>query len=191
MLLLFDNYDSFTYNIYQLLASLGAEVEVVRNDAVTPEDVLTADYEAVILSPGPGLPKDAGNLELLIEAAKGKVPLLGICLGHQAIGEVFGGRIVRAKEIVHGKPSPIRHDGQGLYAGLPEKAAVGRYHSLIIERESLPDCLAVTAELEDGTIMGVRHKEYAIEGIQFHPESILTPDGRAMMKNYLKDIGAI
>ena len=127
MLLLFDNYDSFTYNIYQLLASLGAEVEVVRNDAVTPEDVLTADYEAVILSPGPGLPKDAGNLELLIEAAKGKVPLLGICLGHQAIGEVFGGRIVRAKEIVHGKPSPIRHDGQGLYAGLPEKAAVGRY----------------------------------------------------------------
>ena len=191
MLLLFDNYDSFTYNIYQLLASLGAEVEVVRNDAVTPEDVLAADYEAVILSPGPGLPKDAGNLEALIEAAKDKVPLLGICLGHQAIGEVFGGRIVRAKEIVHGKPSPIRHDGQGLYAGLPEKAAVGRYHSLIIERGSLPDCLAVTAELEDGTIMGVRHKEYAIEGIQFHPESILSHDGHALMENYLTDIEAI
>ena len=188
MLLLFDNYDSFTYNIYQLLASLGAEVEVVRNDAVTPEDVLAAHYEAVILSPGPGLPKDAGNLELLIEAAKDKVPLLGICLGHQAIGEVFGGCIVRAKEIVHGKPSPIRHDGQGLYAGLPEKAAVGRYHSLIIERESLPDCLAVTAELEDGTIMGVRHKEYAIEGIQFHPESILTPDGEKIMRNFLQGL---
>ena len=188
MLLLFDNYDSFTYNIYQLLASLGAEVEVVRNDAVTPEDVLTADYEAVILSPGPGLPKDAGNLELLIEAAKGKVPLLGICLGHQAIGEVFGGRIVRAKEIVHGKPSPIRHDGQGLYAGLPENLEVGRYHSLIIERESLPACLAVTAELEDGTIMGVRHKEYAIEGIQSHPESILTPDGEKIMRNFLQGL---
>ena len=188
MLLLFDNYDSFTYNIYQLLASLGAEVEVVRNDAAAPEDVLAAGYEAVILSPGPGLPKDAGNLEALIEAAKGKVPLLGICLGHQAIGEVFGGRIVRAKEIVHGKPSPIRHDGQSLYAGLPEKAAVGRYHSLIIERESLPDCLAVTAELEDGTIMGVRHKEYAIEGIQFHPESILTPDGEKIMRNFLQGL---
>ena len=188
MLLLFDNYDSFTYNIYQLLASLGAEVEVVRNDAAVPEDVLAAHYEAVILSPGPGLPKDAGNLEMLIEVAKGKVPLLGICLGHQAIGEVFGGRIVRAKEIVHGKPSPIRHDGQGLYAGLPENAAVGRYHSLIIERESLPDCLAVTAELEDGTIMGVRHKEYAIEGIQFHPESILTPDGEKLMRNFLQGL---
>lgn len=188
MLLLFDNYDSFTYNIYQLLASLGAEVEVVRSDAVTPEDVLAAHYEAVILSPGPGLPKDAGNLEMLIEAAKGKVPLLGICLGHQAIGEVFGGRIVRAKEIVHGKPSPIRHDGQGLYAGLPENAAVGRYHSLIIERESLPGCLAVTAELEDGTIMGVRHREYAIEGIQFHPESILTPDGEKIMRNFLQGL---
>lgn len=188
MLLLFDNYDSFTYNIYQLLASLGAEVEVVRNDAAVPEDVLAAHYEAVILSPGPGLPKDAGNLEMLIEVAKGKVPLLGICLGHQAIGEVFGGRIVRAKEIVHGKPSPIRHDGQGLYAGLPENAAVGRYHSLIIERESLPDCLAVTAELEDGTIMGVRHKEYAIEGIQFHPESILTPDGEKIMRNFLQGL---
>ena len=188
MLLLFDNYDSFTYNIYQLLASLGAEVEVVRNDAVMPEDVLAAHYEAVILSPGPGLPKDAGNLEALIEVAKGKVPLLGICLGHQAIGEVFGGRIVRAKEIVHGKPSPICHDEQGLYAGLPEKAAVGRYHSLIIERESLPDCLAVTAELEDGTIMGVRHKEYAIEGIQFHPESILTPDGEKIMRNFLQGL---
>ena len=189
MLLLFDNYDSFTYNIYQLLASLGAEVEVVRNDAVTPEDVLAAHYEAVILSPGPGLPKDAGNLEMLIEVVKGKVPLLGICLGHQAIGEVFGGRIVRAKEIVHGKPSPIRHDGQGLYAGLPENLEVGRYHSLIIERESLPACLvAVTAELEDGTIMGVRHKEYAIEGIQFHPESILTPDGEKLMRNFLQGL---
>lgn len=188
MLLLFDNYDSFTYNIYQLLASLGAAVEVVRNDAVTPEEVLQAGYEAVILSPGPGLPKDAGNLEALIEAAKGRLPLLGICLGHQAIGEVFGGRIVRAREIVHGKPSPIRHTGQGIYAGLPENAAVGRYHSLIIERASLPDCLAVTAELADGTIMGVRHKEYAIEGIQFHPESILTPDGAQIMGNFLRSL---
>ena len=188
MLLLLDNYDSFTYNVYQLLTNIGAEVEVVRNDAMTVDEIRAKGYKGIVISPGPGLPKDAGITEDVIRELGTETPILGICLGHQAIGEVFGGRIVRAKEIVHGKPSLIHHDGQGLYAGLPEKAAVGRYHSLIIERASLPDCLAVTAELEDGTIMGVRHKAYAIEGIQFHPESILTPDGAQIMRNFLRSL---
>ena len=188
MLLLLDNYDSFTYNVYQLLSELGAEVEVIRNDQITPEEVLSRGYEAIVLSPGPGVPKDAGITEDLIRTVQGKVPVLGICLGHQAIGEVFGAKIVRAGEIIHGKVSKLQHDGQGVYQGLPQELPVGRYHSLIIERESLPDCLEVTAELADGTIMGIRHKEYAIQGMQFHPESILTPDGRQLMQNFLNSI---
>lgn len=186
MLLLLDNYDSFTYNVYQVLAELGAEVEVIRNDQITPEEAAQHGYEAIVLSPGPGLPKDAGITEELICHMKGKVPILGICLGHQAIGEVFGGKIVRAGEIIHGKVSKLQHSGKGLYAGLPQGIEVGRYHSLIIERESLPDCLEITAELSDGTIMGIRHKEYAIQGMQFHPESILTPNGKSLMKNFLR-----
>ena len=185
MLLLLDNYDSFTYNVYQVLAELGAEVEVIRNDQITPEEVEQRNYEAIVLSPGPGVPKDAGITEELIQRMKGKLPILGICLGHQAIGEVFGAKIVRAGEIIHGKVSKLRHMGKGLYAGLPQGVEVGRYHSLIIERESLPDCLEITAELSDGTIMGIRHKEYDIQGMQFHPESILTPDGKSLMKNFL------
>ena len=188
MLLLLDNYDSFTYNVYQLLSELGAEVEVIRNDQITPEEVLSRGYEAIVLSPGPGVPKDAGITEDLIRTVQGKVPVLGICLGHQAIGEVFGAKIVRAGEIIHGKVSKLQHDGQGVYQGLPQELPVGRYHSLIIERESLPDCLEVTAELADGTIMGIRHKEYAIQGMQFHPESILTPDGRQLMQNFLNSL---
>ena len=188
MLLLLDNYDSFTYNVYQLLSELGAEVEVIRNDQITPEEVLQRGYEAIVLSPGPGVPKDAGITEDLIRMVQGKVPVLGICLGHQAIGEVFGAKIVRAGEIIHGKVSKLRHDEQGVYQGLPQELPVGRYHSLIIERESLPDCLEVTAELADGTIMGIRHKEYAIQGMQFHPESILTPDGRQLMQNFLNSL---
>ena len=188
MLLLLDNYDSFTYNVYQLLSALGAAVEVIRNDQITPEEVLSRGYEAIVLSPGPGVPKDAGITEDLIRTVQGKVPVLGICLGHQAIGEVFGAKIVRAGEIIHGKVSKLQHDGQGVYQGLPQELPVGRYHSLIIERESLPDCLEVTAELADGTIMGIRHKEYAIQGMQFHPESILTPDGRQLMQNFLNSI---
>lgn len=188
MLLLLDNYDSFTYNVYQLLSELGAGVEVIRNDQITPEEVLQRGYEAIVLSPGPGVPKDAGITEDLIRMVQGKVPVLGICLGHQAIGEVFGAKIVRAGEIIHGKISKLRHDGQGVYQGLPQELPVGRYHSLIIERESLPDCLEVTAELADGTIMGIRHKEYAIQGMQFHPESILTPDGRQLMQNFLNSL---
>ena len=188
MLLLLDNYDSFTYNIYQLLTNLGAEVEVVRNDVTTVDEIRAKKYKGIVISPGPGLPKDAGITEDVIRELGTETPILGICLGHQAIGEVFGGKIVRAKEIVHGKASPIRHHGTGIYRNIHAGTQVARYHSLIIERESLPDCLAVTAELEDGTIMGVRHKEYAIEGIQFHPESILTPDGEKIMRNFLQGL---
>ena len=191
MLLLLDNYDSFTYNIDQLFSDIGAQVEVVRSDKISIDEIRANGYRGVIISPGPGIPQDAGISEEVIRQLGGEIPILGICLGHQAIGEVFGGRVVRAGEIVHGKASPIRHCGTGLYQGIPEHTQVARYHSLIIERESLPDVLEVTSQLDNGTIMGVRHKTFPIEGIQFHPESILTPDGRAMMKNYLKDIGAV
>ena len=191
MLLLLDNYDSFTYNIYQLFSDIGAQVEVVRSDKISIDEIRANGYRGVIISPGPGIPQDAGISEEVIRQLGGEIPILGICLGHQAIGEVFGGRIVRAGEIVHGKASPICHCSTGLYQGIPEHTQAARYHSLIIERESLPDVLEVTSQLDNGTIMGVRHKTFPIEGIQFHPESILTPDGRAMMKNYLKDIGAV
>ncbi len=185
MLLLLDNYDSFTYNVYQLLSSLGASVEVIRNDQISVEEISRRDYEAVVISPGPGVPADAGITEELIAQLKGKLSILGICLGHQAIGEVFGGKVVGAGEIVHGKTSPLRHNGKGLYAGLPQNIPVGRYHSLIVDRESLPDCLEITSELANGMIMGLRHREYDIEGIQFHPESILTPQGKVMLENFL------
>ena len=191
MLLLLDNYDSFTYNVYQLLTNLGAEVEVVRNDMTTVGEIRAKKYKGIVISPGPGLPKDAGITEDVIRELGTETPILGICLGHQAIGEVFGGRVVRAKEIVHGKASPIRHHGTGIYRNIHAGTQVARYHSLIIERESLPDVLEITSDLGDGTIMGVRHKTLPIEGIQFHPESILTHDGRAMMENYLTDIEAL
>ena len=191
MLLLLDNYDSFTYNVYQLLMNLGAEVEVVRNDMTTIGEIRAKKYKGIVISPGPGLPKEAGITEDVIRELGTETPILGICLGHQAIGEVFGGKIVRAKEIVHGKASPIRHHGTGIYRNIHAGTQVARYHSLIIERESLPDVLEITSDLGDGTIMGVRHKTLPIEGIQFHPESILTHDGRAMMENYLTDIEAL
>ena len=191
MLLLLDNYDSFTYNVYQLLTNIGAEVEVVRNDVTTVDEIRTKKYKGIVISPGPGLPKDAGITEDVIRELGSEIPILGICLGHQAIGEVFGGKIVRAKEIVHGKASPIRHHGTGIYRNIHAGTQVARYHSLIIERESLPDVLEITSDLGDGTIMGVRHKSLPIAGIQFPPESILTHDGRAMMENYLTDIEAI
>jgi anthranilate synthase/aminodeoxychorismate synthase-like glutamine amidotransferase len=190
MLLLLDNYDSFTYNVYQLLSELGAEVEVIRNDQTTPEAVAAKGYEAIVLSPGPGMPREAGITEELIRTMKGRVPILGICLGHQAIGEVFGGRIVRAGAIIHGKVSKLHHNGKGIYQDVPQEVEVGRYHSLIVDRDSLPDCLEVTAELSDGMVMGFRHKEYPIEGMQFHPESILTPCGRKLMHNFLARLQA-
>ena len=185
MLLLLDNYDSFTYNVYQLLSELGAEVEVVRNDVETVETLARRNYSGAVISPGPGEPRDAGVTEELIRTLNGVVPILGVCLGHQAIGEVFGAKVVRAKKIVHGKSSRVRHSGEGIYKGLPQPMEAARYHSLILERETLPDCLAVTAETEDGVIMGVRHKAYDVEGVQFHPESILTPDGKKMLGNFL------
>ena len=191
MLLLLDNYDSFTYNIYQLFSDIGAQVEVVRSDKISIDEIRANGYRGVIISPGPGIPQDAGISEEVIRQLGGEIPILGICLGHQAIGEVFGGRVVRAGEIVHGKASPIRHSGTGLYRDIPNPTEVARYHSLIIARENLPDVLDVTSQLDDGTIMGVRHKTLPIEGIQFHPESILTPEGRRMIQNYLTDIGAI
>lgn len=184
-ILLLDNYDSFTYNVFQLLSELGAEVEVIRNDKITIDEIKKRNYDGIVLSPGPGEPADAGITEAVINELKGEVPMLGICLGHQAIGEVFGAKIVRAGEIIHGKTSPLHHSGRGLYQGLAQDIPIGRYHSLIIDRATLPDCLEVTSELADGMIMGVRHKKYDIEGIQFHPESILTPDGKSMMKNFL------
>ena len=189
MLLILDNYDSFTYNVFQLLSELGTEVEVIRNDQTTVEDIRAKKYDAIVLSPGPGIPSDAGITEQVIRELGGEVPILGICLGHQAIGEVFGGKVVRAGEIVHGKTSPLRHTGKGLYAGLPQEIPVGRYHSLVIDRKTLPASLEVTSELVDGTIMGVRHREYDVEGIQFHPESILTPGGKKMMENFLAHLG--
>ena len=191
MLLLLDNYDSFTYNIYQLFSDIGAQVEVVRSDKISIDGIHANGYRGIIISPGPGIPQDAGISEEVIRQLGGEIPILGICLGHQAIGEVFGGRVVRAGEIVHGKASPIRHSGTGLYRDIPNPTEGARYHSLIIARENLPDVLDVTSQLDDGTIMGVRHKTLPIEGIQFHPESILTPEGRRMMQNYLTDIGAI
>ena len=187
MILLLDNYDSFTYNVYQLLSALGAQVKVVRNDKIKPEDI-TGKYNAIVISPGPGIPKDAGISEDVIDKFKDKLPILGICLGHQAIGEVFGGKIVRAKEIIHGKTSKLKHNDKGLYKDLNQNIEIGRYHSLIIERETLPECLEITSELEDGTIMGIRHKTFDVEGIQFHPESILTPDGCTMMRNFLNQV---
>ena len=190
MILLLDNYDSFTYNVYQLLCELGAQVEVIRNDKIAVKDIDCSKYNAVVISPGPGMPKDAGITEQLIYELKNKIPILGICLGHQAIGEVFGGKIIRANEIVHGKTSKLHHNEKGIYKNLAQNVDVGRYHSLIIERETLPECLEITSKLDDGTIMGVHHKQFNVEGIQFHPESILTPDGRIMIQNFLTQVSS-
>lgn len=186
MILLIDNYDSFTYNVYQGIAFLGYEVEVVRNDQITVAEIEAKGYSAIVISPGPGTPDEAGVSKEAIRYFAGKLPILGICLGHQAIGEVFGGKVVRAPEPIHGKTAHIHHTGEGVYAGMPQDFAAGRYHSLIVERESLPDCLVITATTDEGLIMGLRHKEYAIEGVQYHPESILTPDGLQIIDNFLK-----
>ncbi len=188
MILLIDNYDSFTYNVYQMLAHLGKKVDVVRNDKIRIEAIAEKDYEAIVISPGPGTPSDAGISKAVVKTFAGKVPIFGICLGHQVIGEVFGGKIIRAAKPIHGKTSRLQHSSNGCYLGLEQGITVGRYHSLIVERETLPDCLEITAQLEDGMIMGLRHREYSIEGVQFHPESILTPQGELMMKNFLQAI---
>ena len=191
MLLMLDNYDSFTYNLVQYLQSLGAEVKVVRNDAMTVDEIETLAPERIVISPGPGTPDQAGVTLEMIERLGQRTPILGVCLGHQSIGQVYGGDVIRAKTIMHGKTSRIRHEGKGVFADLPDAYEATRYHSLVVERSSLPDALEVTAwpENEDGSfeeIMGLRHREYPVEGVQFHPESILTEHGHALLKNFLE-----
>jgi anthranilate synthase/aminodeoxychorismate synthase-like glutamine amidotransferase len=181
-----DNYDSFTYNLVQYLGELGAQVDVVRNDAVDADTLLAGRPDGVVISPGPGDPDDAGiSLDVVDACARTRTPLLGVCLGHQSIGQAFGGRIVRARTLMHGKVSPISHDGRGVFRSLPTPFDATRYHSLVIAEETLPQVLEVSARTPDGEIMGVRHRELPIEGVQFHPESILTAQGKALLKNFL------
>ena len=186
MLLLIDNYDSFTYNLYQYLAELGADVLVRRNDEITPEEAAALGPDRVVISPGPGTPHEAGVSNAIVERLGPSVPTLGVCLGHQCIGEVFGGRVVRAPVPVHGKTAAIYHQGAGALHGLPSPFTATRYHSLIVERSTLPEALEVTAETADGLIMGLRHRVYPIEGVQFHPESALTSCGKDLLRNFLR-----
>jgi len=189
MYLLIDNYDSFTYNLYHFLGELGARMEVWRNDQITVAGALAKHPQAIVLSPGPCDPDRAGICLELVTAAAGKAPLLGVCLGHQSVGQAFGGRIARAPAPMHGKLSDIRHDGKGVFEGLPSPLRATRYHSLVVERESLPDCLEISAETEDGVIMGLRHKDLPIHGVQFHPESIASEHGHALLGNFLRLAG--
>jgi anthranilate synthase/aminodeoxychorismate synthase-like glutamine amidotransferase len=184
MLLLIDNYDSFTWNLYQYLCQLGQEVRVARNDRLTLEDIEQLAPAGIVVSPGPSTPLHAGISCDAIRAFGPRLPVLGVCLGHQCLGEVYGGRVVPAPRIMHGKASEIHHRGQGLMAGLPNPFPAIRYHSLVVEREGLPGCLEVTAWTDDGTIMGLRHKEYPVEGVQFHPESFMTPGGMDVLRNF-------
>ena len=187
MLLVIDNYDSFTYNLVQYLGELGQTVEVRRNNQVTLDEIeRSLRPERIVISPGPGTPDDAGVSLDVIDRFAGKIPLLGVCLGHQAIGQAFGGRVVRAPQLMHGKASEVIHDGRTIFAGLGDTFLAGRYHSLIVEKDSLPQCLEVSASTADGVIMGLRHREWKIEGVQFHPESILTPQGKQLLANFLK-----
>lgn len=185
MILVIDNYDSFTYNLVQFLGELGEEVTVRRNDEIDLAGIEVLQPDHILISPGPCTPNEAGITLELIERFKGVIPIFGVCLGHQAIGQAFGGKVIRAERLMHGKTSPIYHRGESVFAGLPSPFTATRYHSLIVERESLPDCLEITAETEEGEIMGLRHKEYAVEGVQFHPESIITEHGHQMLRNFL------
>jgi anthranilate synthase component II len=186
MLLMIDNYDSFTFNLVQYLGELGADVHVYRNDAITLDQVEAWAPEHIVLSPGPCTPAEAGITVPLIRRFAGRIPLLGVCLGHQAIGAAFGGKVVRAAKVMHGKLDAVAHDGRGVFTGVPSPVTVTRYHSLAVERASLPACLEVSASTVDGEIMGVRHREHAVEGVQFHPEAILTEHGHAMLRNFLE-----
>jgi para-aminobenzoate synthetase component II len=185
MLLVIDNYDSFTYNLVQYLGELGAEMKIFRNDEITVEQIEQLGPERILISPGPGTPDGAGITLPVLERFSGRLPILGVCLGHQAIGQHFGGRVVRGPEPVHGKPVVIRHDGRTLFSGIEGEFNAGRYHSLVVERGSLPDSLEISAESPDGLIMALRHKELPVEGVQFHPESILTEHGKVMLANFL------
>ena len=189
MFLLIDNYDSFTYNLFHFLGELGADVTVKRNDALDVAEALAMEPQGIVLSPGPCDPDQAGICLDLVEAAAGQRPILGVCLGHQAIGQAFGGRVVRAPSPMHGKTSEVRNKGEGVFQGLPQRFEATRYHSLTVERDSLPDCLEITAECDQGVIMGLRHKELPVHGVQFHPESIATEHGHALLKNFLTIAG--
>jgi anthranilate synthase/aminodeoxychorismate synthase-like glutamine amidotransferase len=186
MILLIDNYDSFTYNLYQYLSELGADVRVARNDQTSVSEIETMSPERIVVSPGPGTPKEAGISVEVIDHFAGKAPILGVCLGHQCIGEAFGATVAGAGEIMHGKSSRIEHDGKGVFRGLPDPMEAIRYHSLAIQPDSVPELLEVTAHSDSGVIMGVRHREYPIEGIQFHPESIMTSAGKDILRNFLE-----
>ena len=187
MLLMIDNYDSFTYNLVQYFGELGQDVRVFRNDAITLDEIAGLQPDYLVISPGPCTPAQAGISLAAIKEFAGRIPLLGVCLGHQSIGEAFGGKVVHAKRLMHGKVSPVRHTNTGVFRGLPDPVICTRYHSLAVERETLPDCLEITAWTEDGEIMGMRHKTLAVEGVQFHPESILTEHGHDMLKNFLEE----
>lgn len=190
MFILIDNYDSFTYNLYHYLGELGADIEVHRNDQITVDQVMAKKPQGIILSPGPCDPDKAGICLDLIKAASGKIPILGVCLGHQAIGQAYGGQVVRAKAVMHGKTSPIHHEGKGVFAGLPDPFTATRYHSLSVEKSTLPEVLEVTGWTDDGEIMGFSHRAKPVHGVQFHPESIATEGGHAMLANFLKLTGA-
>lgn len=190
MILMIDNFDSFCYNIYQYLRELGEEVEVVRNNALSMDELRKKKPDRILISPGPCSPKESGISMQILRELGGKVPIFGVCLGHQVIGEVFGGKIVPALRPVHGQVHEISHDGKGVFLGVEDPLPVTRYHSLIIEKDSLPDCLCITAESKEGEIMGVRHREYAIEGVQFHPEAILTKSGHEIFRNFIRWEGA-
>jgi anthranilate synthase/aminodeoxychorismate synthase-like glutamine amidotransferase len=186
MLLVLDNYDSFTYNLVQYFGELGAELVVKRNDEITVEEIAALKPEKICISPGPCTPREAGISNEVIRIFGAATPILGVCLGHQCIGDVFGGAVVRAERLMHGKTSPILHDGKGVFAGLPSPFEATRYHSLIVRRDSVPEALEITAETAEKEIMGLRHREYPIHGVQFHPESILTPEGKQLLKNFLE-----
>lgn len=185
MILVIDNYDSFTYNLVQYLGELGARMEVFRNDRIALDRIDASQPDKVVISPGPCTPNEAGISVDLIRRFSGRIPMLGVCLGHQCIGQAFGGSVVQAPAILHGKVSEIHHDGRSIFRGMSHPFIATRYHSLIVERESLPDCLEVSAQTHDGIIMGLRHREYPVEGVQFHPESILTAEGKVLLKNFL------
>ena len=187
MILMIDNYDSFTYNLVQYLKQIGEGVEVRRNDAVSVNEIAAMAPQAIVISPGPGRPESAGVSVDTIRRFSGKIPILGVCLGHQSIAHVFGGRVIGAKRLMHGKTSAITGDGKGIFAGIKQQFQAMRYHSLAVEKDSLPDCLAVTATAEDGEIMGIRHRSHITEGIQFHPESIMTPLGKRLLRNFIKN----
>ena len=187
MILMIDNYDSFTYNLVQYMGELGADIRVERNDRISIDEIESLAPEKIVISPGPCTPAKAGISVEVIKCFSGKVPVLGVCLGHQSVGAAFGGEIIKAGKLMHGKTSEVRHDGKTLFKGLPNPFTATRYHSLVLNRKTLPDCFEITAESDDNEIMGIRHKELSVEGVQFHPESILTPDGKDLLKNFIEN----